>query len=145
MVPPVSAPRATHAFISVLITIAWLAATGGPSSASCAAPSVSVTPRTVSAGDRLVVARSGWITTCNDTPGGCERAPTDPYLDITVTIRPADGSGPDITLGPVDAIDDEFTFHVETTVPDLPPGRYTVIARAARPRYEATPVTLVVT
>jgi hypothetical protein len=121
----------------IVLASGWVVVTSLSASASCAAPTVKASPRSVSPGDPLAVSGEYWITTCNDTPGGCEASSSDPYRDISITIRPADVAGREVTLGTVDAIDHEFTFRLETTVPDLPPGKYVVEARAADPVGEA--------
>ncbi len=95
--------------------------------ADCAAPSLEVTTKDVSPGERLLVVGHSWGDACNDTPGpGCNPPPLgEPIQDVTILLKNK-STGETVEVALVDATD-EYDFEVTITIPDLPPGKYVLI------------------
>lgn len=97
---------------------------------------MSASVATVRAGATETIVGSDWFTTCNDTPGPCERAGVaGPRTGIEVGIvqaLPAGTTGtwkPDgsvVPLGTVDA-DAAFRFRIPGVTMPGTPGRYLLV------------------
>jgi hypothetical protein len=118
-----------------------------PSTASCAAPTISLSPASGKPGTQITVSGQGWVSGCDDTGGGgCfgstqeEAEPSHPYKDVTLAfVGPltkklerelrTDGTttsaARSVKVGEADA-DAQGIFTVAVAVPDLPPSRYLV-------------------
>ncbi|QXC60730.1 hypothetical protein KSP35_20790 [Aquihabitans sp. G128] len=110
-----------------------------PASASCAGPSVEVTPTRVDRGDLVTITGEAWGTDCYDTGGRPKGQGVlgVPATEIVVSFRQADR---DVVVAKGDA-DRRYRFRVRVRVPgDVLPGTLDVVAsaRTGPDRYEVT-------
>jgi hypothetical protein len=124
--------------VTISMVVAW-AAFGGilpTARSSCAAPTVSMRPRSVAPGDTVTVVGEGWARTCNDTCSvscfgiidSCNSV-AQPVQNLRIALVPRWGDSAVIIVEDVDP-DRELGFRVQASVPmGLAPGRYRVVAR----------------
>src|SRR5690625_3711956 len=112
--------------MAALGTAALLAACGSTAerdsqSAACAAPTLSVNPGAVTAGDQVQVVGENFLSGCPNGAGQDASAMEAPTPHTSINIQVMDAGIP-VTLETVDAGDDG-TFEVGVTLPDaLPAG-----------------------
>lgn len=121
-----------------------------PTSAGCAGPTVSATPKDRRAGQLVLVAGEGWTAVCDDQGEMCSGcvscSPGDdnaPAIErIVLELVPRDG--PPIELHTID-LPEFASFAEELRLPaDLEPGRYKVRATGMPGKYVTTdPLTIV--
>ena len=105
-----------------------------PASGDCAGPSIGLRPRTVHAGERVLVRGDAWGDACNDTgvavgPCSFRGGPPlgEPQQDIRLFLTGPRASTR-LPLGVVDA-SESYDFETEVTIPKVEPGKYRLIAR----------------
>jgi hypothetical protein len=117
---------------------------GASASADCAGPEIDVQPRKADVGDKLRIVGSSWGTECNDDEGpgwGCSEPPLgSPEQDIKLQLINEE-TGATTDLAEVDA-SEEYTFVLEITIPDVPPGRYTITDARGRSYFPGKPITI---
>ena len=98
-------------------------------SGSCAGPEIDTANRLVGPGDQIEIAGEYWVVECNDTePSGCDTEPeAEPYEDVLMMLKKP-GLERFYELGRVDATE-EGILSLSAEVPDLPPGRYRLVAQ----------------
>lgn len=87
----------------------------GVAAASCAAPTIEVSPAQGAPGSVIIVTGSNFVTTCNDTVvNGAQPAPNAPQTGITIVFNQSDRRTP---LSTVDATGATGTFTLSVVVP----------------------------
>lgn len=106
--------------------LAWVALAIGPATAECAGASIEIFPARAAPGSAIRVEGTAFAF-CDDTTGPCGMfEATPPYETATVSL--VDDRGIEgVELGTAAIQDGAFT--IETTLPNLPPGRYWVDVR----------------
>ena len=117
--------------LAVMVSATLLSVTG-PSSASCAAPSLELSGYLARPGDIVTVEGEGFSEGCDDTGesgcfGGGSLEPSAPYKHIPIEVVSKRPPKEEIQLGMVDARPNG-TFEIDIKVPELPPGRYLITA-----------------
>lgn len=112
--------------------------------ASCEAPSITVTPTKAKPGDQVTITGAAFGTDCNDTGNGDEDATPEPVLgdpaaDIDLVLS-ADGTRS--TLATVDA-DADYAFTQRVNLPADVTGPVEIYATLAE-GYDTDPVTLTI-
>ncbi|HVY08556.1 MAG TPA: hypothetical protein VHB18_00215 [Mycobacteriales bacterium] len=106
-------------------------AAGGGSgvAASCVAPTLTVKPVTVQAGDKVQVTGEWFADGCNDVAiDGQPPQPPPPFMNMTIELRQGDQTWP--VASDVDATGDHYAFDLSVTIPDdVHPGKATLQAK----------------
>jgi hypothetical protein len=110
-------------------------------SADCGGPTLDVSERAVRAGDHLRIRGQSWGDSCNDTPGdGCSDPPPlgEPIEDITIFLQ-NETTRESFEVTTIDA-EEDYTFEVVITVPDIPSGSYVVTDTPNKGGHSSTPL-----
>lgn len=113
--------------IMTVLVVGTILSVNPLASADCAGPTLKVSDKAASPGDELRIRGRSWGDACNDTGGdGCSNPPPlgEPIEDIKIILQNK-STGKSFEVTSVDA-EEDYTFEVVITVPDIPSGRYVV-------------------
>jgi len=110
----------------MIAPLAWIVLALGPATADCAGASIEIFPARAMAGSAITVEGTAFAF-CDDTTGPCEMFEATPTYETAAVLLMDDRGIEGVELGTA-AIEDG-AFAIETTVPDVPPGRYWIDVR----------------